>query len=157
MRWIDVDAQAGWWTIPAGLSKNKLAHRVPITAVALQILDRLREITGSGEWVFPSPAGGPMRKNTKPWSAIRQSAKIDATPHDLRRTVASQMAGMGISQFVIARLLNRVKSSVTSVYDRHGYDREKREALEAWGRMEMILTGSDHGPQKVVDHHRTPA
>ena len=158
MRWVDVDADDGWWTISAGFAKNKLAHRVPLTDAARHILDGLREITGSGEWVFPSPAGGPMRSNTKPWSAIRRSAKIDATPHDLRRTVASQMAGIGIGRLVLARLLNHVETSVTAVYDRHGYDREKREALEAWGRrLEMILTGSDHAPRKIVDHHRTPA
>jgi integrase len=52
MRWVDVDDDGGWWTILAGLSKNKLAHRVPLTAAALQILDRLKEITGSGDGCF---------------------------------------------------------------------------------------------------------
>jgi len=31
MRWPDVDLEAGWWTIPAARSKNKLAHRVPLS------------------------------------------------------------------------------------------------------------------------------
>ena len=31
MRWDDMDLAAGWWTIPADTSKDKLAHRVPLT------------------------------------------------------------------------------------------------------------------------------
>lgn len=29
-------------------------------------------------------------------------------------------------------MLNHVEPGVTAVYDRHFYDREKREALDAW-------------------------
>jgi integrase len=42
MRWSDVDLDAGWWTIPATHSKNRLAHRVPLHAAALDILRALR-------------------------------------------------------------------------------------------------------------------
>ena len=41
MRWRDVDIEQGWWTIPAAGSKNKLAHRVPLTAPALSIISAL--------------------------------------------------------------------------------------------------------------------
>jgi hypothetical protein len=44
------------------------------------------------------------------------------------------MASMGTPRFVIARILNHVETGVTAVCDRHYYDREKREALEAWAR-----------------------
>jgi hypothetical protein len=44
------------------------------------------------------------------------------------------MASMGIPRLVIARILNHVETGVTAVYDRHSYDREKREALDTWGR-----------------------
>jgi integrase len=38
MCWEDVDLDAGWWTIPAERSKNKLTHRVPLNATALHLL-----------------------------------------------------------------------------------------------------------------------
>ena len=41
MRWQDVDLESGWWTIPAGASKNKLAHRVPLNVSAVNILATL--------------------------------------------------------------------------------------------------------------------
>ena len=61
-------------------------------------------------------------------------------PHDLRRTAASFMTSMGISRLVVSKILNHVESGITAVYDRHSYDAEKRQALEAWGqRVQGIL------------------
>lgn len=62
--------------------------------------------------------------------------------HDLRRTAATRMAELGISPHTISLILNHAsarKGSVTSkVYVQYGYDKEKREALEAWG---LLLGG----------------
>ena len=62
------------------------------------------------------------------------------TPHDLRRTAASHMTGMGISRLVVSKILNHAESGVTAVYDRHSYDNEKREALDAWAARVDTLT-----------------
>jgi integrase len=40
MRWQDVDLVTGWWLIPAESSKNADPHRVPLTPMALEILER---------------------------------------------------------------------------------------------------------------------
>jgi integrase len=56
----------------------------------------------------------------------------DIVPHDLRRTAASNMAALGINRLVISKILNHVETNVTAIYDRHGYNAEKRHALEAW-------------------------
>jgi hypothetical protein len=43
----------------------------------------------------------------------------------------------------VAKILNHAEREVTAVYDRHSYDQEKRQALEAWGsRLEKIVTGT---------------
>lgn len=40
------------------------------------------------------------------------------------------------------RALNHVETGVTAVYDRHGYDLEKRAALDFWGkRLDQIISG----------------
>ena len=50
---------------------------------------------------------------------------------------------MGVPRLVVAKVLNHVETGVTAVYDRHSYDREKREALEAWAaRLLEILRPS---------------
>ena len=66
----------------------------------------------------------------------------DFTPHDLRRTAASNMTSIGIPRLVVSKILNHVESGVTAVYDRHSYDIEKREALNAWAdRLMEIVRG----------------
>jgi hypothetical protein len=53
------------------------------------------------------------------------------------------MTGMGISRLAAKKILNHAERDVTTVYDRHSYDPEKRTALEAWGRrLETIVTGA---------------
>ncbi len=61
------------------------------------------------------------------------------------------MTGMGISRLVVAKILNHVDPSITAVYDRHGYDNEKRQALEAWSaRVQQLVTGQRAEDRKVV-------
>ena len=64
------------------------------------------------------------------------------TPHDLRRTAATNITKMGVNRLTVSKILNHVETGVTAVYDRHGYDAEKRHALEVWAtRLEEIVTG----------------
>jgi hypothetical protein len=52
---------------------------------------------------------------------------------------------LGIPRFVVAKILNHVEPDVTKVYDRHSYDAEKRQALEAWGRKVLALVTGETG------------
>jgi hypothetical protein len=54
------------------------------------------------------------------------------------------MAAAGIPREHIGHVLNHIEGSsrATRVYDRYAYDREKRIALETWGRtLQNILGG----------------
>lgn len=143
MRWDNVDLTAAWWTIPGALAKNGLAHRVPVSAPALAFLEQLCPAAVSTPWVFPSP-----RLQQRPLSKVSEAARLVArqtgvgyVTHDLRRTAASHMTSMGISRLVVAKILNHAEPGVTKVYDRHSYDAEKRQALEAWGAQVLALVG----------------
>lgn len=39
-----------------------------------------------------------------------------------------------IPRLVVQKILNHVETGVTSVYDRHSYDAEKKDALEKWAK-----------------------
>jgi integrase len=144
--WEEVDLTGGWWTIPAAKAKNGLSHRVPLSGPALEVLHRAKTISAESPWAFPSPRddqamtenamGYAVRRNLKPTLGEELPALPIShfTPHDLRRTAASHMTGLGISRLVVAKILNHAESGITAVYDRHGYDAEKRQALDAWGR-----------------------
>ncbi len=40
MRWQDVDLVTNWWTIPSESSKSADPHRVPLTPMVKEILER---------------------------------------------------------------------------------------------------------------------
>jgi integrase len=150
-QWSDFDLVAGWWTIPEGTTKNKLPHRVPLSPLALRLLKAAKKT--DSELVFPNPGGTSPIRHDAVSKAVRRNEKAFGiahfTPHDLRRTAASLMAGMGTTRVTIGKILNHVESGVTSVYDRHSYDQEKRKALNAWGRkLDRIVTSKSAG--KVV-------
>lgn len=144
MRRDDLDGI--WWTLPAGATKARRSHRVPLSPVAQQVLKRALSASSGNAMtvhVFPSPRGdGPIRWLSHAGARIR--ARTPDVPHwtprDLRRTAATHMAQLGVSRFIIGRILNHADPSITSVYERHDYDAEKAEALAAWGeRVEAIL------------------
>jgi integrase len=150
MRWRDIDGE--WWTIPAEFAKNGLSHRVPLSLQALRILDQVRKITEQqdeklgrkqSDWVFPNPKNRAehIYEIQKLAQRVRKASKVDYRAHDFRRTAASMMAGMGIPRLTISKILNHVEPGVTAVYDRHSYDKEKQEALNAWGaRLSRIVS-----------------
>jgi integrase len=156
MRREDLDLDGAWWTIPGRYSKNGLPHRVPLSPWALEIVKRALVSAGDSPWVFPSPTSdGPVQSIWKAVARIRGRCKVDFRPHDLRRTAASLMTGMGISRLTVAKILNHVESSVTAVYDRHSYDAEKRAALDAWARrLEEIIAGKPASDSNVTEMRR---
>ena len=117
-----------WWTIPADVAKNGLAHRVPLTPMALAEIDRLKQMGLLGETQFFTGVRGPVQRR----GALDDLGIPDFQPRDLRRTAASKMTGAGVDRFVVKRILNHVDPEITAVYDRHSYDREKREGLMVW-------------------------
>ncbi len=149
MRHEDIDGD--WWTIPPEVAKNGLAHRVPLSTQARAVLEKIRPVNEHSAWVFPSPRGDShVRWTGKAAREIRTRTGFEWTPHDLRRTAATYMTGMGIPRLVVSKVLNHAESGVTAVYDRSSYDSEKRQALVAWGeRLERIVAGKA-AEEKVV-------
>ena len=166
----EFDRDGRVWTIPAEKAKNGMPHRVPLSLLALALLDDIEVATGRRpdprkegppRWLFPSPRAGKPITGPAVDHAMRDNRGIlgtgDATPHDLRRTAASHMTSIGISRLVVAKILNHAEPGVTAIYDRHSYDAEKRAALAAWGaRLEEIISartepatscGSGHSAQ----------
>jgi len=64
------------------------------------------------------------------------------TFHDLRRTLVSGMARLGIPLHVIEKVVNHTSGTfagVVSVYQRHSFSDEKRQALERWAQHVVAL------------------
>lgn len=153
MRWLDVDLESRWWSIPATVAKNGQAHRVPLTKGVVEILKTRRESASEGAiFVFENrPGSGSVaHRGKKAASVLCRSLTFEFRAHDLRRTAATRMAEAGIPRDHIAKVLNHVEGgpAATRVYDRYNYDAEKREALDRWARgLAAIIEGKT---KKVV-------
>jgi len=155
VEWNELDLAAGWWTIPAEKAKNGLAHRVPLSPPVIRIFEDLKAAAADQKkrkstWVFPSPWGNrPLKNIQKATERIRERTKLDYRAHDLRRTAASLMTGMGITRLTVSKILNHVEPGVTAVYDRHSYDKDKREALDAWARRLTLIVSNLKAVEKT--------
>ena len=136
MRWRDLDLEAGAWTIAADDTKSERAHMVPLSPAVVEILKSMPRL---GDYAFTTtgdaPIGGFAKAKTQldRWMASRDEAIEPWRFHDLRRSAATHMVRLGISETVVGRVLNHAAKGVTAqVYALHSYAPEKRHALEAW-------------------------
>ena len=125
---------------------------MPLSPIAVDLIREALLLSGDRPWLFPSHL---TDKAIEPGAAtvgIRRAKEMlglgDFRTHDLRRTAATRMAEMGINPHTISLILNHVsasKSTITAkVYVQYSFDREKREALNAWGeRLRRIVAGQE--------------
>ncbi|MCA8908960.1 MAG: tyrosine-type recombinase/integrase, partial [Rhodospirillaceae bacterium] len=120
-------------TLPAEVVKNNRDHTFPISESAQTILSTLP----AHGYLFPTKSGTVFNGWTKHKRRFDLLCPIDPwTLHDLRRTVATGMAALGVPQIVVEKLLNHVsggtQSPIAQVYNRHAYLKEMRQALLQW-------------------------
>lgn len=158
MRWSEVDLEGKTWILPRARAKNDQAHVVPLSDQALRVLGALPRVGVKDGFIFSTtgelPVSGFSRAKQRIDREIADAAEAQdvLAPwviHDLRRTLASGMARLGVNLPVIEKVLNHQSGSfagIVGVYQRHSFADEKRHALAAWGaHVERILTGAPAG------------
>jgi integrase len=139
-RWSDFDLGTGVWTKPGATTKQKTAHRVPLSAAAKTLLTEMRqECAEDSDWLFPAPRkSGPRTDIDDAWEALRDAAGIpDVRLHDLRHSFASVLASQGLSLPIIGALLGHSTPATTARYA-HLLDDPLRQATEA---ASAVITG----------------
>ena len=167
-RWAEIDLAAKTWTIAKERSKNGVAHEIPLSDPAVAILAGLPRIGERKDALVFSTTGRTAVSGFSKAKSEIDAAMLDAlkatggadvevparwTFHDLRRTAASGMAGIGIAPHVVEAVLNHKSGTikgVAAVYNRYSYATEKRQALDAWARrLDTIVNGG--GASNVVE------
>ena len=128
------------WTIPRHKVKKDRPHTVPLTGTALEILAglaKLPRVIDDNGFVFTTTGGKSASSN---FAKIKRtmdnlSGVTGWTIHDIRRTVRSRLAELGVPREVARKILNHEDGKVDRIYNRHEYLAEKREALEKWEKM----------------------
>lgn len=153
-RWDEFDLVTRWWTLTPQRTKNGRAHRVFLSELVMDLLDQVRRLSPFSQWIFPSPRGNKPIATTSIAHAIKRSNFPDVkafTARDLRRSCATGMARIGISEFTIGLLLNHSRArGITSRYNVYRYDAEKRAALTTWSNHVEALLSDTEQPTNVV-------
>jgi integrase len=137
----------GKWIIPASKNKSKRRHLVLLGPLAKEILQ------GDG-YIFPSERADHIHPSTitHAMSDVMEAAGIVEyyckkreevmpvpTPHDLRRTAATQIES-GFSEYLMHRILNHSKGKM-AMYPLYEYEKEKTEAMNWWDRKLKRILG----------------
>lgn len=150
-RWADVEWQAGALTIGAERSKNKLAHVVPLSRQAIELLRaRLPAGADPASLIFGTSTGralGGWDKATKALQAASGTAGWHR--HDLRRTGATLLGDMGETPDIIEAALNHaaIRSPLAATYNRSRYRPQVAAALQ---RLADALDGIETGGADIV-------
>lgn len=147
MRWCELDLDEGIWTLPAKRAKNATSHIIPLTPLAIFILKSVQRFLDS-DLVFTTTGTSPISGFGRLKERLDVAVGLDAEDwrfHDLRRTMATNMAMIGVHPHIIEAVLNHksgIVSGVAAVYNRHAYLDEKRGALELWAEKVGSLTNA---------------
>ncbi|KQY89561.1 site-specific integrase [Brevundimonas sp. Root1423] len=163
----ELDLQAKTWTIPAWRMKGNRDHLVPLSDAAVTLIEKAIEVTNRGrnsQSAFVFRTTWEDERAIQPGSLSRAMLRVttalkipNATAHDLRRTMSSTMTSerLKISHFirseVIAHATTGGGAAVSAThYDVNLWVSEKRDALDRWADLLMIIVGEKKAPSNVT-------
>lgn len=149
MRWSELDAERGTWTLPRERAKNKHAHTLLLPPAAWEIIHAVPRMANR-DHLF----GARAERGFTAWGTAKAeldrslgSAVEPFVLHDIRRSVATKLADLGVAPHVIEQILNHQgghKRGVAGVYNRSSYEREVRAALAMWAdHVRALIDGSE--------------
>lgn len=156
MTWAEIDG--AFWNIPAARMKNAVSNKVPLCPMALETINAAKIYSASSSYVFRSShkENKPITRHAITRAVARHWSEMEGieaafTPHDLRRTLRTRLAGLGVTDIIAERVLGHKLQGLLAVYNQHTYDSEKRQALARWElRLSEILGQVDGQDGKVI-------
>jgi integrase len=156
------------WRLPPERVKNGCEHEVPLSPLALAIIrEAIAAAPADSPYVFPSRTRGGMTAMVVGNTLARvlepdkdhplgKLGVAKFTAHDLRRTMISGLAALGVPPIVAGAIANHVtvtRATITlDVYTHYSYAAEKAEAMRLWSdRLTAIIEG---GGAKVLPLER---
>ena len=142
--WDQFDLDAGVWTKPAHLTKQKKQEHLPLSPQAIGILETMKSESTSA-FLFPGKVEGKSLQEIKTaWNTIRKKSGFpDLRIHDLRHTYASHLVSSGLSLSIVGKLLGHTQAATTQRYA-HLADESLRQATMLFGNnLDKIIGKED--------------
>lgn len=164
MRWDELNIENSTWLLPASRTKNRQAHTVYLSTIAINFINDLRKLTGHSEFVFDNGSGRIHSDSLT--SAINRLTKVPDDPksmkrastaplsdmkpfsvHDIRRSAATAWGEyLKVKPHVIEQMLNHQPlNKLVAIYQRATYSEEQKAAWLAWGEMVEHQIMTDQG------------
>ena len=144
--WDEFDLEAGLWIIPATRMKAGKEHRIPLSAVSVEVLRR-QEVGRRDQWVFPGQKRGRPLSYMAMTSVLKRTGWLDRTTvHGLRSTFRDWIAERTNYPERLAEvaLAHQLTDKVQKAYFRSDLMEKRRDMMQAWAQ---YLTAK---PGKVV-------
>jgi integrase len=149
MRWTELDPERGALRIPGVRTKSARELMLPLPPFAWSILaeipscrlDHDRRVFGRGRVGFSTWS---QAKRELDQRIARDAELAPWVLHDVRRSVATGMAEIGVQPHIIEAVLNHTsghKAGVAGVYNRATYEREVKAALALWAEHTLAVVG----------------
>lgn len=135
--WSEIDFEAAVWRIPAAKMKGRQEHAVPLAKQSLAILKEAQELTGDGQFVFPSIRSprNPMSENTIN-AALRRLGfgKDEMTAHGFRAMASTLLneSGKWSADAIERALAHKDKDHIRAAYHRGAHWDERVEMAQWW-------------------------
>jgi len=148
LRHGEIDLDAGTITLPPERVKNGHAHVLPLPPLARSIIASIPQRTGRNHLFGTRSSGGHTGwDRSKKDLDERLAGKVaDWVVHDIRRSVATRMADLGVEPHIIEAAINHQsghKAGVAGTYNRSRYEKQVRAALSIWcDHLQTIISGS---------------
>ncbi len=135
MRWAEVNTVEGIWVVPASRMKARIEHRVPLTASALAVLEKVRPLQSEPNGlVFPGQRRGRPLSQMAMIMLMRRMEADEFTVHGFRSTFRD-WAGDHTNftrEVVEAALSHSVGNAVERAYRRSDAFEKRRRLMDAW-------------------------
>lgn len=147
MRWSELED--GVWTVDGSRIKNHRLLVLPLAPQALAALDDWHRFVGRDLVFGRGPAGFQAWSQSKARLDARLGFNRSWDLHDLRRSVETRLAGLGIPKEHVNKVLNHAAGPIAAAYDQWSYLPEKANALQLWAdELERIVAADE---PKVVN------
>lgn len=133
--WEEFDLVACRWTIPAERMKMDTEHIVPLSKQAIEIVERLKQITYGGSYLFPGRAGHDTTMNRATiLMALRSMgyAKV-MTSHGFRGIASTILHEQGYNhEHIETQLAHQSRGKVSAAYNHALYLTPRAKMMQAW-------------------------
>lgn len=144
-KWSEIDLENNQWLIPAERMKKKRDHTVPLTKQTIELLERLKPISGHREYLFPADRDPRKHTNEQTANAAlkRMGFHKKLVAHGMRALASTTLNEQGFDGDVIEAALAHVdKNEVRRAYNRAEYIERRQKLMYWWSEhIEQAVTG----------------